>query len=147
MMAHHLIEQPAEEELYLKHLASFTGTAGMALVTLTESFIFVDSRYTLSVKFEVDLEIWQVLPIYKLIDKAKEFSLIYVFEDNISVNLFFKLADNDIKLAIAEGSIDSCLPTMNQVVKPAFNHGVKYVVRDIREKLNSVIKKRQVRKL
>jgi Xaa-Pro aminopeptidase len=51
---------PASEER-LAWLTGFTGSAGMALVTLDKAFIFVDGRYTVQVREQVDKNV--VTPI------------------------------------------------------------------------------------
>src|SRR5262249_37976232 len=49
---------PSEERL--AWLTGFTGSAGMAIVLMQEAALFVDGRYTLQAKKQVDSKAWSV---------------------------------------------------------------------------------------
>ena len=52
---------PSEERL--AWLTGFTGSAGMAIVLTKEAAVFVDGRYTLQVRDQVDRKVWHVEPL------------------------------------------------------------------------------------
>src|SRR3954468_232699 len=56
----HQGEYVADRSARLKWLTGFSGSAGVALVLRDRAFIFVDGRYTLQVRGEVDLSIFAV---------------------------------------------------------------------------------------
>ncbi|PBC24553.1 MULTISPECIES: aminopeptidase P family protein [unclassified Mesorhizobium] len=56
----HQGEYVADRSARLKWLTGFSGSAGVAIVLRDRAFIFVDGRYTLQVRSEVDLDIFAV---------------------------------------------------------------------------------------
>ncbi|ANN58537.1 aminopeptidase P family protein [Mesorhizobium loti] len=56
----HQGEYVADRSARLKWLTGFSGSAGVAIVLRDRAFIFVDGRYTLQVRSEVDLDIFSV---------------------------------------------------------------------------------------
>jgi Xaa-Pro aminopeptidase len=56
----HQGEYVADRSARLKWLTGFSGSAGVAIVLRDRAFIFVDGRYTLQVRHEVDLDIFSV---------------------------------------------------------------------------------------
>lgn len=52
---------PSEERL--AWLSGFTGSAGLAIVTIREAALFVDGRYTLQAAQQVDTAAWSVAPL------------------------------------------------------------------------------------
>jgi len=52
---------PSEERL--AWLSGFTGSAGLAMVTIREAALFVDGRYTLQAAQQVDTTAWSVEPL------------------------------------------------------------------------------------
>ncbi|WP_192258436.1 aminopeptidase P family protein [Mesorhizobium caraganae] len=56
----HQGEYVADRSARLKWLTGFSGSAGVALVLRDRAFMFVDGRYTLQVRHEVDLDIFAI---------------------------------------------------------------------------------------
>ncbi|MER9423598.1 aminopeptidase P family protein [Mesorhizobium sp. M0317] len=56
----HQGEYVADRSARLKWLTGFSGSAGVALVQRDRAFMFVDGRYTLQVRHEVDLDIFAI---------------------------------------------------------------------------------------
>lgn len=56
----HQGEYVADRSARLKWLTGFSGSAGVAIVLADRAFMFVDGRYTLQVRHEVDLEIFSI---------------------------------------------------------------------------------------
>ncbi|MER9306081.1 aminopeptidase P family protein [Mesorhizobium sp. M0293] len=56
----HQGEYVADRSARLKWLTGFSGSAGVAIVLRDRAFIFVDGRYTLQVRSEVDLDIFSI---------------------------------------------------------------------------------------
>src|SRR5207247_356483 len=56
----HQGEYVADRSARLKWLTGFSGSAGVAIVLHDRAFVFVDGRYTLQVRGEVDLSIFTV---------------------------------------------------------------------------------------
>lgn len=56
----HQGEYVADRSARLKWLTGFSGSAGVAIVLRDRAFIFVDGRYTLQVRHEVDLDIFSI---------------------------------------------------------------------------------------
>ncbi|MBA1139051.1 aminopeptidase P family protein [Mesorhizobium neociceri] len=56
----HQGEYVADRSARLKWLTGFSGSAGVALVLRDRAFMFVDGRYTLQVRHEVDLDIFSI---------------------------------------------------------------------------------------
>ncbi|ESY23710.1 MULTISPECIES: aminopeptidase P family protein [unclassified Mesorhizobium] len=56
----HQGEYVADRSARLKWLTGFSGSAGVALVQRDRAFMFVDGRYTLQVRHEVDLDIFSI---------------------------------------------------------------------------------------
>ncbi len=56
----HQGEYVADRSARLKWLTGFSGSAGVALVLRDRAFMFVDGRYTLQVRHEVDLDIFTI---------------------------------------------------------------------------------------
>ena len=68
-------EEVPDYDERLKCLSGFTGSAGMAIVTIDKAVIFIDGRYTLQAKFELD-ENWKILSM-------SETSMIKWLEENL----------------------------------------------------------------
>jgi len=68
-------EEVPDYDERLKFLSGFTGSAGMAIVTIDKAVIFIDGRYTLQAKFELD-ENWKILSM-------SETSMIKWLEENL----------------------------------------------------------------
>lgn len=60
----HQGEYCAPHDERLRYLTGFTGSAGIALVTSGEAVIFVDGRYQVQVRQEVDLEAFEISHFY-----------------------------------------------------------------------------------
>ena len=60
----HQGEYCAPHDERLRHLTGFTGSAGIALVTAEAAVIFVDGRYQVQVRQEVDLEAFEISHFY-----------------------------------------------------------------------------------
>lgn len=63
----HQGEYVADRSARLKWLTGFSGSAGVAIVLRDRAFVFVDGRYTLQVRSEVDLDVfrskaWSTIP-------------------------------------------------------------------------------------
>lgn len=56
----HQGEYVADRSARLKWLTGFSGSAGVAIVLADRAFMFVDGRYTLQVRHEVDLDIFSI---------------------------------------------------------------------------------------
>ncbi|MBB6412011.1 aminopeptidase P family protein [Mesorhizobium sangaii] len=56
----HQGEYVADRSARLKWLTGFSGSAGVAIVLRDRAFVFVDGRYTLQVRHEVDLDIFSI---------------------------------------------------------------------------------------
>ncbi|WP_095086976.1 aminopeptidase P family protein [Mesorhizobium sophorae] len=56
----HQGEYVADRSARLKWLTGFSGSAGVAIVLRDRAFVFVDGRYTLQVRHEVDLNIFSI---------------------------------------------------------------------------------------
>ncbi|RUW25980.1 aminopeptidase P family protein [Mesorhizobium sp. M4B.F.Ca.ET.215.01.1.1] len=56
----HQGEYVADRSARLKWLTGFSGSAGVAIVLSDRAFVFVDGRYTLQVRSEVDLDIFAI---------------------------------------------------------------------------------------
>ncbi|TIW34463.1 MAG: aminopeptidase P family protein [Mesorhizobium sp.] len=56
----HQGEYVADRSARLKWLTGFSGSAGVAIVLSDRAFVFVDGRYTLQVRSEVDLDIFTI---------------------------------------------------------------------------------------
>lgn len=56
----HQGEYVADRSARLKWLTGFSGSAGVAIVLAERAFMFVDGRYTLQVRHEVDLDIFSI---------------------------------------------------------------------------------------
>ncbi|MER9405713.1 aminopeptidase P family protein [Mesorhizobium caraganae] len=56
----HQGEYVADRSARLKWLTGFSGSAGVALVLRDRAFMFVDGRYTLQVRHEIDLDIFAI---------------------------------------------------------------------------------------
>ncbi|MBZ9675885.1 aminopeptidase P family protein [Mesorhizobium sp. ES1-1] len=56
----HQGEYVADRSARLKWLTGFSGSAGVAIVLRERAFVFVDGRYTLQVRGEVDLDIFSI---------------------------------------------------------------------------------------
>ena len=56
----HQGEYVADRSARLKWLTGFSGSAGVAIVLRDRAFVFVDGRYTLQVRGEVDLDIFSI---------------------------------------------------------------------------------------
>ncbi|MEO9338114.1 aminopeptidase P family protein [Mesorhizobium sp. SB112] len=56
----HQGEYVASRSERLKWLTGFTGSAGVALILLKRAFVFVDGRYTLQVRSQVDTQIFEI---------------------------------------------------------------------------------------
>jgi Xaa-Pro aminopeptidase len=56
----HQGEYVADRSARLKWLTGFSGSAGVAIVLRDRAFIFVDGRYTLQVRSEVDLDVFTI---------------------------------------------------------------------------------------
>src|ERR1700684_3816576 len=52
---------PSEERL--AWLTGFTGSAGLAIVLSHEAAVFVDGRYTLQAKKQIDAKAWRIEPL------------------------------------------------------------------------------------
>ncbi|RUZ48354.1 aminopeptidase P family N-terminal domain-containing protein, partial [Mesorhizobium sp. M7A.F.Ca.US.007.01.1.1] len=56
----HQGEYVADRSARLKWLTGFSGSAGVAIVLRDRAFVFVDGRYTLQVRSEVDLDVFSI---------------------------------------------------------------------------------------
>lgn len=56
----HQSEETAERDNCLEYISGFTGSAGMALILEDSALIFVDGRYQVQVREEVDLDIYGI---------------------------------------------------------------------------------------
>ena len=56
----HQGEYVADRSARMKWLTGFSGSAGVAIVLGDRAFMFVDGRYTLQVRQEVDLDIFSI---------------------------------------------------------------------------------------
>lgn len=57
-------EVTAPHDDCLRYLSGFTGSAGMAIVLADRALLFVDGRYSVQVRHEVDLAVWDIHPLH-----------------------------------------------------------------------------------
>jgi Xaa-Pro aminopeptidase len=62
----HQNEYVAPSDERLAWLSGFTGSAGLAIVLKKEAVIFVDGRYTLAVRSQIDLSVFEPVPLMEL---------------------------------------------------------------------------------
>nr|WP_169569541.1 aminopeptidase P family protein [Sneathiella limimaris] len=142
---------PAASER-LKWLTGFTGSAGVAAVSLESAAIFVDGRYTLQVRNEVDTELFTPRHVSEepladwIIETFKEgYRLAYdpwLHTETAITNLLAKISKHGIKLApLAYNPVDTVWkdrpPQPLALIVP---HGEEFAGKSSREKRADIAK-------
>ena len=135
----HILEQPPQDHLYLNFLAGFDGSAGSAIVTIDDAFIFVDDRYTLQVQQQVDTYVWTPCHIYDL-KQYLHYPKIVVCNDNIKFSTLMSLYEKS-NIQIIEHSITNFLPKTPDVPtsEEVFLHSNNYSGLNVKGKLHLVL--------
>ena len=141
----------------LNYISSFSGSAGYAIILRKKSYLFVDGRYTLQAKKEVNkdfkiIEIHKIIPA-KILENIREklkigFDPTLFSEANLINN--FK-AKNTVLIPIKQNLIDKIwVNKPKKTNKEFFLLNSKHAGRDYKRKLNIVSKilnKQKVSKL
>ncbi|MCC3862024.1 aminopeptidase P family protein [Pseudemcibacter aquimaris] len=139
-------------------LTGFKGSAGLVSVTLDQAAIYVDGRYTLQVRDQVDMKLYQQMKLYK--DKPEDwFSDVlndgdvvgfdpWLHDKGLVKNIREKLAKNGIELkAVSENPIDEIWQDRPEPSKEmAVPHDIQYAgetSKDKRKRLAKIIKEKQ----
>ena len=146
-----------EKKDRLKYISQFSGSAGLALILKNKNYLFVDGRYTLQAKKEVNknfkiVEIHKYKP-YKILAKIRK-RIKIGFDPKLFSEAFLhaNVKTKNINLVpINKNLIDKMQPkkTIGKV-KKFFTLPVKYVGVDYQKKLNQlskIIKKNKINKL
>ena len=134
---------------YAKRLAwltGFTGSAGTAVILEDRAALFVDGRYTLQAKEEVDVQLFQIVPLADVsvdnwlkreLPKGSRLGYDPRLHNRSQAQLLRKICEfsGSSLIAIDENPIDSVWTTQPPApVSPAVAHDVRFAGANLREK-------------
>jgi len=132
---------PPERE-QLKKATGFSGSAGMAVITLDKAVLFVDSRYTEQAKIESDFQVFEIptetLPSTWMTENLKKMKIAYN-PDQRSVGWVTYLMGQKLDLVpVSTTDWQSLFPPLKVKEALAFNYDIAYCGETSESKLSKI---------